>query len=310
MAGIWGNIVKLALGVISLVFDGIFFIQHYVMFAGSSSEYSPLLEGGEEDVEGGEGEQGGGGRGLYVTASGQLIHAASGNSVVIADESMWNNPVSSADGNDNSDEARLRQKHISTGSTSSTLWNQESHQACFGAGCFWGTQKFLSVDFGTKLFEECLMENGRVGYMGGASKAENIPFLLEEVASGEFGHVEVFQCSFMGGNDMFEEMVKFFFQFHDSTTKDKQSNDVGPQYASAIYCHSEDQYRIATKVKNRLQKLIDSGVITCFKEKEVTTRVLFAKDYAFIEADTKHQHYLQSHPGATCSHRVYFQHWQ
>jgi len=328
MAGIWGNIVKLALGVISIIFDVIFLVQHFILFGRGEAEYGPLLEGeeGEEDDD----EEGGSVReGLYVTPSGQLMHAASGSSVVIADESIWNNAVTSAGVDNSSAEGGdsepvqnhdhkydnpqlLARKHLSTGSansTSSNLWNQETQQACFGAGCFWGTQKFIGVDFGCKLFEECLMDSSQVGYMGGASKVENVPYVLEEIASGEFGHVEVFQCTFMGGNQMYEEMVKYFFQIHDCTTQDKQGSDVGPQYASTIYCYSEDQYRIAMKVRARLQKLISDRVLTCFSESTVTTRVLFAKDYAFMPADPKHQDYLQNNPKARCSQKLRFQRW-
>ena len=54
----------------------------------------------------------------------------------------------------------------------------------------------------------------------------------KEVCSGSTGHVEVFDFQYAGGEEMFENLVRFFFQFHDPTTLNAQQNDVGTQYAS------------------------------------------------------------------------------
>ena len=75
---------------------------------------------------------------------------------------------------------------------------------------------------------------------------------------GITGHVEVYDCKFKAEdgkslNEMYRELVKFFFQFHDPTTGNRQGNDKGTQYASVIYCTDEEQKRIATEVKNELQ---------------------------------------------------------
>ena len=75
---------------------------------------------------------------------------------------------------------------------------------------------------------------------------------------GITGHVEVYDCKFKAEdgkslNEMYRELVKFFFQFHDPTTGNRQGNDKGTQYASVIYCTDEEQKRIAAEVKNELQ---------------------------------------------------------
>lgn len=72
--------------------------------------------------------------------------------------------------------------------------------------------------------------------------------MLFQVCSGETGHVEVFQCSFKGGPEMYKELVKFFFQFHDPTTLNCQGNDKGTQYASVIFVYDEGQKKIAHEV--------------------------------------------------------------
>jgi peptide-methionine (S)-S-oxide reductase len=85
----------------------------------------------------------------------------------------------------------------------------------------------------------------------------------------------------------FEAIIRFFFQFHDPTTKNRQGNDVGTQYASVIFCGDEEQKNIATKVKNELQSLIDNGKIDKFANKKVETQILDLTP--FVEAHEEHQ---------------------
>ena len=66
----------------------------------------------------------------------------------------------------------------------------------------------------------------------------------EEVCRGSTGHVEVYKVTFKGGIDTFKLLVKAFFQFHDPTTINRQGNDRGTQYASAIYCNSVGKCRV------------------------------------------------------------------
>lgn len=129
----------------------------------------------------------------------------------------------------------------------------------------------------------------------------------KEVCEGTTGHVEVFNFTYKGGEEMYEQIVRFFFQFHDPTTLNRQKNDKGTQYASVIYYADEKQKAIALKVRAELQALMDEGKISCFMEPKVTTAVLPAT--VFYPAHDEHQEYLSKNPKGYCNHRVRFPEW-
>ena len=99
-----------------------------------------------------------------------------------------------------------------------------SNKATLGAGCYWGTEKFLINDFNKKFPGS--IDNGAVGFMGGAKKYPT----YREVCSGKTGHVEVYDMEYDGKESTYENMLRFFFSFHDPTTIDRQGNDRGSQY--------------------------------------------------------------------------------
>jgi peptide-methionine (S)-S-oxide reductase len=138
-----------------------------------------------------------------------------------------------------------------------------------------------------------LITSGAVGFMGPLSAKENPNY--EDVCTGVTGHVEVYDCEFTGGAPFYEAMVRFFFQFHDPTTMNKQGNDSGTQYASVIYCYDLAQYKIATAVKAELQLLLDLNRLTCFQTKVVSTDIRMVES-DFFPAQQKHQDYLAKNP--------------
>ena len=166
-------------------------------------------------------------------------------------------------------------------------------RCCFGASCYWGTEKYLKNDFVTKTTVDGSITNGAVGFMGPKSAKKNPNY--EEVCRGKTGHVEVFDCEFTGGAPYYEAMVRFFFQFHDPTTMDKQGNDAGTQYASVIYCYDKEQMRIANKVKSEVQRLLDSNSLTCYQNSDVTTDIRMVESDFFPALET-HQNYLEKNP--------------
>jgi peptide-methionine (S)-S-oxide reductase len=181
-----------------------------------------------------------------------------------------------------------------------------SGKFCCGAGCYWGTEKFIKYDyFGKKENAKGCFVRGFTGYMGPKGAPPNPTY--EDVHTGETGHVEVYAVEFKGGVNQYEELVKFFFQFHDPTTPDRQGNDTGTQYASVIYCFDEVQFRIAQRIKEELQKHIHSGAIKCFASKTVTTDIRMST--IFYQAHENHQDYLQKHPRGYCNHKLYFDEW-
>jgi peptide-methionine (S)-S-oxide reductase len=175
----------------------------------------------------------------------------------------------------------------------------------FGAGCYWGTEKFLRHNFATKTSVPGRIEHGQVGFMGPKSAPTNPSY--EDVCTGATGHVEVYDLEFQGGEAYFEAMVRFFFQFHDPTTLNKQGNDGGTQYASVIYCYDRIQHRIATKVKAELQQLLTDKLVPekTFKGATVTTDIRMV-EAPFFPAHEAHQDYLMKNPRCVAVLRCLF----
>ncbi|KAA8494113.1 putative peptide methionine sulfoxide reductase [Porphyridium purpureum] len=183
-------------------------------------------------------------------------------------------------------------------------WSQlekiEGETATFGAGCFWGTEKYFGKDFETKF--PGAMKATAVGYMGIDGAKPNPTY--REVCTGATGHVEVAQVKFDSKVASFEDLCKFFFTFHDCTTKDRQGNDAGFQYASVVFYHTPEQKAIAEKVKAEMQAKLDGSEIKTMQGSKCETRILPATK--FYTGEEYHQTYLESGAGSYCNHRKYF----
>jgi methionine-S-sulfoxide reductase len=129
----------------------------------------------------------------------------------------------------------------------------------------------------------------RVGYTGG--KLENPTY--EDVHLGTTGHAESVEVTFDPSVISYEQLLeKYFFRMHDPTTPNRQGNDVGTQYRSAIFYHSDEQKKTAEQVKERVGK---SGKWT----RPIATEIVPA--LPFYLAEDYHQKYLDKHPdGYTC----------
>jgi len=170
-------------------------------------------------------------------------------------------------------------------------------EVCFGAGCFWGTQKvprctngvafvliltltitltlyysptlqYFEVNFAEKFPEVQVKGSGTVGFMGPASAKKNPSY--QEVCSGATGHVEVYKVQFKAdaAGENFRELVKWFYQFHDPTTPNRQGNDTGTQYASVLYCYNSKQMRMAKDTNLLLGDYLSTGKIKFEKNRE------------------------------------------
>ena len=106
----------------------------------------------------------------------------------------------------------------------------------------------------------------------------------EQVCSGETGHAEVVQVTFDPSIVSYKELLEVFFVIHDPTTRDRQGNDVGTQYRSAIFYHSADQKRVAEQTIRELdaQKVFDAPIVTQLQPAET-----------FYPAENYHQEYFQ-----------------
>jgi len=143
-------------------------------------------------------------------------------------------------------------------------------KATFGNGCFWCTEAIFEKLNG--------VESVVSGYTGG--NIENPTY--EDVCGGETGHAEVAQITFDPSIITFEDLLEVFWQTHDPTTLNRQGNDVGTQYRSAIFYHTEEQMKLSQDYKTKLieAKIFDNPIVTEIVELGV-----------FYPAENYHQDY-------------------
>ncbi|NBX77414.1 MAG: peptide-methionine (S)-S-oxide reductase [Proteobacteria bacterium] len=153
--------------------------------------------------------------------------------------------------------------------------------ATLAGGCFWGMEELLRALPG-------VLET-TVGYTGGTTSGPT----YEDVKTGTTGHAESVQIVFDPKKINYEKILLFFFKMHDPTTKNRQGNDLGSQYRSAIFYHSPEQRKTAEEVKLRVDR---SGKW----KKPVVTEIVPAKP--FYPAENYHQKYLQKNPGGYTCH--------
>jgi peptide methionine sulfoxide reductase msrA/msrB len=152
--------------------------------------------------------------------------------------------------------------------------------ALLAGGCFWGMEEIVREIPG--------VVDTDVGYTGGRSERPT----YDDVKTGQSGHAEAVRVVFDPTKISFEELLGYFFRMHDPTTRDRQGNDVGTQYRSAIFYRSAEQQRIAKKVRAEVDR---SGKWP----QPVVTEIVQAG--SFWPAESYHQDYLQKHPsGYTC----------
>ena len=150
-------------------------------------------------------------------------------------------------------------------------------QAIFGAGCFWCVEAIFESIEG--------VENVQAGYTGGNS--ENPTY--EEICTGKTNHVEVVQLDFNPQIISFKKLMDSFWKSHDPTTLNRQGEDIGTQYRSAVFYNSEDQKEIAAK------SLKDADNSDMYKNSIVTE---IAPLTTFYPAEEYHQDYYRRNSNA------------
>jgi peptide-methionine (S)-S-oxide reductase len=147
--------------------------------------------------------------------------------------------------------------------------------ATLAGGCFWCLEAVYDELKGVDSVES--------GYMGGRKPDPT----YEQVCSGTTGHAEVVQVTFDPTVVSYKELLEVFFVIHDPTTLDRQGNDVGTQYRSAIFHHSPEQKSVAEQTIRELdtQQIFDAPIVT---------RVLPAE--RFYPAESYHQEYFRRNP--------------
>ncbi len=147
--------------------------------------------------------------------------------------------------------------------------------AIFAGGCFWCTEAIFKEMKGVK--------SAIPGYTGG--KRPNPTY--EQVTTGATGHAEAVKIIFDPSLVSYEELLQIFFATHDPTTLNRQGNDVGTQYRSAVFYTNEKQKEL---VKAYIKFLNDSDVYDHY----IVTEVVSATD--FYEAEDYHKNYLAKNP--------------
>jgi peptide methionine sulfoxide reductase msrA/msrB len=153
--------------------------------------------------------------------------------------------------------------------------------AILAGGCFWGMEEIIRKIPG--------VVKTTVGYTGGKTADPT----YEEVCTGGTGHAEAIQVEFDSTRLSYETLLDYFFRMHDPTTLNRQHNDVGTQYRSAIFYTSEAQKQTAESVK---AKWASSGKFF----RPITTEITAATK--FYSAEDYHQKYLVKNPGGYTCH--------
>jgi len=153
--------------------------------------------------------------------------------------------------------------------------------AILAGGCFWGMEEIIRKIPG--------VIKTAVGYSGGTTANPT----YEEVCTGGTGHAESIQVEFDSTRLSYEHLLDYFFRMHDPTTLNRQHNDIGTQYRSAIFYTTESQKMTAEAVKARWDK---SGKFY----RPVTTEIAAAGK--FYPAEDYHQKYLVKNPGGYTCH--------
>jgi len=150
-----------------------------------------------------------------------------------------------------------------------------SEVATFGGGCFWCMEAVFQPLRG--------VEKVVSGYTGGTVKNP----AYQEVCAGTTGHAEAVEVTFEPKTISYDDLLEIFFALHDPTTKDRQGADIGTQYRSAIFYHSDDQKRRAEAMIERLnrERIFPAPIVT-----EVVPAA------AFYPAEDYHQRYFENNP--------------
>lgn len=141
-----------------------------------------------------------------------------------------------------------------------------------GAGCFWCVEAIYD------------RVNGVISVTSGYSGGHTVNPTYKDVCTGETGHAEVVQIEYDPTIIPFAKILEIYFKTHDPTTLNRQGEDVGTQYRSVIFYHTEKQKEVAEEVKTMLDK---SGI---WKDKIVTVIEPFKN---FYKAENYHQEYFE-----------------
>ena len=174
----------------------------------------------------------------------------------------------------------IPRKHKVLGSVIYPPYQKEVSEIFLGMGCFWGAEKlFWDVD-------------GIISTSVGYGEGETVEPTYQEVCSGKTNHIELVKLVFQDDQNTLKNILKVFWESHDPTQGNRQGNDMGSQYRSAILTTSDGHLKVVKASLNSYQKRIEPKLITT--EVKECESFYYAEDY--------HQQYLHDNPNGYCMH--------
>jgi peptide-methionine (S)-S-oxide reductase len=147
--------------------------------------------------------------------------------------------------------------------------------ATFGGGCFWCTEAVFQQLKGVRKVTS--------GYMGGHTVNPS----YEDICNGDTGHAEIIRIEYDDQEISFNELLLVFFKTHDPTTLNRQGNDIGTQYRSVVFYHSQEQ-------KKQAEDMIDNLTKEMVYDRPIVTEISPVSD--FYQAENYHQNYYNNNP--------------
>jgi peptide-methionine (S)-S-oxide reductase len=176
---------------------------------------------------------------------------------------------------------QIAEQHFVNGAPLVGPWPAHCDTLVVGMGCFWGAER--------KFWQAPGVYSTAVGYAGGAKPDPT----YKEVCSGRTGHAEVVLVVFDRTQTSLEAMLRVFWENHDPTQGNRQGNDIGTQYRSAIYFANEVQREAAEHSRDAFQT-----ELTKARYGAITTEIAPLREFHY--AEDYHQQYLGKNPNGYC----------
>jgi len=173
--------------------------------------------------------------------------------------------------------------HLYNGNDIEPPFPEQLQQLLFGMGCFWGAEKLFWSLPGVYVTA--------AGYSGGTAAQPDYP----QVCTGATGHAEVVLVVFDPNGITCHELLTVFWENHDPTQGNRQGNDVGSQYRSAIYPAAAQHLQLAEQSRKDYAQVLNQA-----NYPEITTEIRMAG--TFFYAESYHQQYLLKNPQGYCPH--------
>jgi peptide-methionine (S)-S-oxide reductase len=176
--------------------------------------------------------------------------------------------------------------HVVLGTPIDGPWPEGSQVIYVAMGCFWGVERIFWRQPG--------VISTAAGYMGGYTPNPT----YEETCTGLTGHAETVRVVYDPAQTDAEHLFKAFWENHDPTTPNRQGNDIGTAYRSAIYWSTPEQEAAALATRDAFQRVLHENGYG-----DITTEIRSTADAGpFYLAEDYHQGYLHKNPGGYCNH--------